>query len=91
MNAICAAGAEQSTGIGQVGRTIAQTERATQQNAALVEEIVAATELLAAETARLATLVDGFSGPEATSTARDARTRTGARKLIARHGGGAAS
>ena len=57
MNAIVAAGAEQSAGIGQVGRTITQMERVTQQNAGLVAEIVAATESLTAETSRLAALV----------------------------------
>ena len=57
MNAIVAAGAEQSAGIGQVGRTITQMERVTQQNAGLVAEIVAATESLTTETSRLAALV----------------------------------
>jgi methyl-accepting chemotaxis protein len=57
MNAIVSAGAEQSAGIGQVGQTITQMERATQQNAALVGELVAATGSLSAQSSRLAALV----------------------------------
>jgi methyl-accepting chemotaxis protein len=39
---ISAAGAEQSAGISQVGKAVALMDQATQQNAALVEEIAAA-------------------------------------------------
>jgi len=53
MNAVVAAGAEQSTGIGQVGRSIQELERATQQNSDLVERVVGAIEALSAEAARL--------------------------------------
>ena len=60
MNRIVSAGAEQSSGIGQVGQTISQMERVTQQNAALVEEIVAATESLSQQTARLGAFVGVF-------------------------------
>lgn len=56
MDAIVAAGAEQSAGIGQVGQTIAQMERATQQNAALV----AAAGSLSGQSERLAALVREF-------------------------------
>ena len=60
MNRIVSASAEQSSGIDQVGQTITQMERVTQQNAALVEEIVAATESLSHQTARLGSLVGVF-------------------------------
>jgi methyl-accepting chemotaxis protein len=60
MNGIVTASAEQSTGIDQVGQTISQMEHITQQNASLVEEIVAATESLSEQTARLGALVGAF-------------------------------
>jgi methyl-accepting chemotaxis protein len=60
MNRIVTASAEQASGIDQVGQTIVQMERVTQQNAALVEEIVAATESLSQQTSRLASLVGVF-------------------------------
>ena len=60
MNRIVSASAEQSTGIDQVGQTITQMEHVTQQNASLVEEIVAATESLSEQTARLGALVGAF-------------------------------
>ena len=60
MNRIVSASAEQASGIDQVGQTIVQMERVTQQNAALVEEIVAATESLSEQTARLGSLVGAF-------------------------------
>jgi methyl-accepting chemotaxis protein len=64
MNTIVSAGGEQSAGIRQVGQTIAQMERATQQNVALVGELVAATGSLSAQSSRLATLF-GTSAPAA--------------------------
>jgi methyl-accepting chemotaxis protein len=70
MNRIVAASGEQSSGIEQVDQTISQMERVTQQNAALVEEIVAATESLTQQTARLGALVGVFRlepAPAATS------------------------
>jgi methyl-accepting chemotaxis protein len=60
MNRIVQASAEQSSGIEQVGQTISQMERVTQQNAAMVEEIMAATESLTQQTARLGSLVGAF-------------------------------
>jgi len=60
MNRIVSASGEQSSGIEQVDQTITQMERVTQQNAALVEEIVAATESLTQQTARLGALVGVF-------------------------------
>jgi methyl-accepting chemotaxis protein len=60
MNRIVTASGEQSSGSEQVGQTISHMERITQQNAALVEQIVAATESLSEQTARLASLVGAF-------------------------------
>jgi methyl-accepting chemotaxis protein len=60
MNGIVAASVEQSSGIEQVGQTIAQMERVTQQNAAMVEEVLAATEALSRQTSRLAGVVGAF-------------------------------
>jgi hypothetical protein len=60
MNGIVAASVEQNSGIEQVGQTIAQMERVTQQNAAMVEEVLAATEALSRQTARLAGVVGAF-------------------------------
>ena len=74
MNGIVAASVEQSSGIEQVGQTITQMERVTQQNAAMVEEVLAATEALSRQTSRLAAVVGAFrlhgSAPEAEPTAK---------------------
>jgi len=48
------AAAEQSQGIGDIGRTLSQLDSATQQNAALVEQSAAATDSLKGQSARLA-------------------------------------
>jgi len=53
MGEISAASAEQSTGIEQVNRAIAQMESVTQQNAALVEQAAAAAESLQQQAAGL--------------------------------------
>ena len=42
MGEISAASSEQSAGVGQVGEAVTQMDQATQQNAALVEEMAAA-------------------------------------------------
>lgn len=60
MNQIVSASSEQSSGIEQVNQTIAALERVTQQNAALVEEVVAATELLTSQSAKMSGLVSVF-------------------------------
>lgn len=54
MDAIAAAGAEQSSGIALIGESIAQVERDSRQNAGLVREIAGATGTLAAQAERLA-------------------------------------
>jgi methyl-accepting chemotaxis protein len=57
---ISAAAAEQSSGIGQVNGAVSSLDRATQQNAALVEQSAAAAESLKDQAARLTTLVATF-------------------------------
>ena len=60
MGQIVTASSEQSSGIEQVNQTIAALERVTQQNAALVEQVLAATEMLTGQTARMSGLVSVF-------------------------------
>ncbi|NRF67973.1 MCP four helix bundle domain-containing protein [Aquincola sp. S2] len=54
------ASAEQSQGIGQVGDAVAQLDRVTQQNAALVEESAAAAESLKVQAAQVAQAMQVF-------------------------------
>jgi len=60
MGNITTASAEQSIGIEQVNRAIAQMDGVTQQNAALVEEAAAAAESLEEQSQNLATTVESF-------------------------------
>jgi methyl-accepting chemotaxis protein len=57
---ISASAREQSSGIGQVNTAVAQLDRMTQQNAALVEESAAAAESLKDQAQRLARVVGQF-------------------------------
>jgi methyl-accepting chemotaxis protein-1 (serine sensor receptor) len=57
------AAVEQSGGIGQVGQAVADLDRVTQQNAALVEESAAAAESLRQQAERLSELVGTFKLP----------------------------
>jgi methyl-accepting chemotaxis protein len=57
---ISAASAEQSAGIGQVNQAIAQMDKVTQQNAALVEEAAAAAASLQDESSNLLQVVSVF-------------------------------
>jgi len=57
---ISAAAAEQSGGIGQVTQSVAQLDKSTQQNAALVEQSAAAAEAMKEQASRLATVVAAF-------------------------------
>ena len=61
MGQVVSASSEQSSGIEQVNQTISQMERVTQQNAALVEEVLAATEALTGQTERMSKLVSAFT------------------------------
>lgn len=51
---------EQAGGIGQVNHALAELDKVTQQNSALVEESAAAAEALKEQAARLAALVETF-------------------------------
>ncbi|QPF76744.1 HAMP domain-containing protein [Roseateles sp. DAIF2] len=57
---ISSASTEQSSGIAQVGEAVTQLDRATQQNAALVEESAAASESLKQQAGRLLESVASF-------------------------------
>jgi methyl-accepting chemotaxis protein len=57
---ITAASAEQSHGVQQVGAAVAKMDRATQQNAALVEESAAAAESLRGQARQLVDVVAVF-------------------------------
>ena len=60
MGEISAASTEQSSGVAQVGEAVTQMDRATQQNAALVEESAAAAESLKTQADRLVEAVAVF-------------------------------
>src|SRR5581483_12290330 len=57
---IAAASREQSLGIDQVGRAIAQMDELTQQNAALVEQATAASQNMANEAGSLNSMLDHY-------------------------------
>lgn len=71
MGQVVSASSEQSSGIEQVNQTISQMERVTQQNAALVEEVLAATEALAGQTERMSNLVSAFTLHAPTKAAQE--------------------
>ncbi|NGO62776.1 HAMP domain-containing protein [Rhizobium daejeonense] len=60
MDAIATAAQEQSVGLGEVNTAVNHMDQATQQNAAMVEEMNAAGASLAQESARLAELLSRF-------------------------------
>ena len=60
MTEIAAASGEQSSGIEQVNQAVVQMDETTQQNAALVEEVAAATDNLRAQAGRLTQAVSVF-------------------------------
>jgi len=57
---ISLSGSEQSSGIGQIGQAVNQLDRATQQNAALVEESASAADSLKMQAGRLRSMVGQF-------------------------------
>jgi len=57
---IASASREQSTGIEQVGHAVTDMDRVTQQNAALVEQSSAATQVLQQESEKLSRLTASF-------------------------------
>lgn len=60
MESISRAAEQQADGIGQVSQAVAEMDRSTQQNAALVEESSAATESLTVQTKRLVDMLARF-------------------------------
>jgi methyl-accepting chemotaxis protein len=60
MNEIMSSSQEQSLGIEQVNVAITQLDNATQQNAALVEQVSAAAQAMQDQTVQLETVVAGF-------------------------------
>ena len=72
---ITVASEEQSTGIEQVNRSIAQMDEVTQQNAALVEEAAAAAEAMQNQAGNLAQVVSVFKlSNEVTATSSRSKT-----------------
>jgi methyl-accepting chemotaxis protein len=67
MGEISAASSEQSAGVGQIGEAVQQMDQATQQNAALVEEMAAAAAGLRNQAQELVQSVAAFQiGADAT-------------------------
>jgi methyl-accepting chemotaxis protein len=60
VNEISVASREQSVGIAEIGRAVSQMDTTTQQNAAQVEEVAAASQLMQDQAAQLAALVGRF-------------------------------
>lgn len=60
MNAIATSASEQTTGLAEINAAVNSMDHATQQNAAMVEQSTAASATLAAETAKLRSLVSRF-------------------------------
>ena len=77
---ISAAATEQTVGIAQVGQSVGEIDRMTQQNAALVEQSAAAAESLREQAQRLAQVVQQFhlsDGRQLTAPLALARVRPG--------------
>ena len=72
---ISSATIEQTSGIGQVGNSVNELDRTTQQNAALVEESAAAAESLKQQASRLAEVVSVFKLSHDEASAAVARAR----------------
>ena len=72
---ITSASHEQSTGIDQVTRAVAQMEEVTQQNAALVEESAAAAESMREQAMLLSELVSRFKLEDAKPREEQTRAR----------------
>jgi uncharacterized phage infection (PIP) family protein YhgE len=70
MGEISAASSEQSAGVGQVGEAVTQMDQATQQNAALVEEMAAAASSLNGQAGELVNAVAVFKLAHDASGAR---------------------
>jgi methyl-accepting chemotaxis protein len=70
MGEISAASSEQSNGVAQVGEAVTHMDQATQQNAALVEQMAAATSSLKSQALDLVRLVDAFKVDASVSIAQ---------------------
>ena len=70
MGEISAASNEQAAGVAQVGEAVTQMDQATQQNAALVEEMAAAASSLKSQANELVQVVAAFKLDEGMSSAR---------------------
>jgi methyl-accepting chemotaxis protein len=68
MDAIASAAQEQSVGLGEVNQAVNHMDQATQKNAAMVEEMNAASAGLAQEAASLAQLLSQFKAGDASTT-----------------------
>jgi methyl-accepting chemotaxis protein len=80
---ISAASVEQSTGVGQVGQAIDQIDQATQQNAALVEEMAAAASGLKGQSSDLVHSVSLFKLAANASARSDAATAPATTRALA--------
>jgi uncharacterized phage infection (PIP) family protein YhgE len=83
MGEISAASSEQSAGVAQVGEAVTHMDQATQQNAALVEEMAAAASSLKSQAQELVQVVATFKlsegeAPRAVSAPRTSQQRPGA-------------
>ncbi|RXZ38056.1 HAMP domain-containing protein [Oxalobacteraceae bacterium CAVE-383] len=78
MGEISVASREQTVGIEQINRNIAQMDQVTQQNASLVEEAAAAAASMQTQTANLAGVVSVFKLKDATATPAAALPRPAA-------------
>ncbi|MDQ0423267.1 methyl-accepting chemotaxis protein [Peteryoungia aggregata LMG 23059] len=77
MDAIASAAQEQSVGLGEVNQAVNHMDQATQKNAAMVEEMNAASAGLAQEAASLAELLRQFqTGQESSAPSRGMSART---------------
>ncbi|NBB52076.1 methyl-accepting chemotaxis protein, partial [Rhizobium sp. CRIBSB] len=77
MDAIASAAQEQSVGLGEVNQAVNHMDQATQKNAAMVEEMNAASAGLAQEAASLAELLSQFqTGQEGSAPSRGMSART---------------
>jgi methyl-accepting chemotaxis protein len=77
---IAAAGAEQTSGIGQVNTAVSQMDEMTQQNAALVEEAAAASESLDEQGKSLQRMMEFFDTGNQTQTVAEKKPKAAAKK-----------
>ena len=83
MAEIAAASGEQSAGIEQVNQAIAQIDEVTQQNAALVEEAAAATELMQEQAGALVHAVSVFKLEAGKASVQRAVAQPAAKQAVA--------